>query len=282
MADGSDFGTTPPPPPPPPEQPADQLPSRSLGEILSAAFDIYRNKAADLILIVAIVVVPLSVIGWLLSHFAFAAPTKTVVIAGHNVKVIEGRSFGIFILAALVAAAISVITTAILQAAILRAAAQATINDPVDVEASYRWGLRRFGSVLLVSIMVGIVVAIGFILLIIPGIILLVFFSISIPSVVVESRRGREAMRRSWNLVKGHFWHVLGVIVVTAIITGIIQSVLRAIAGHTAILELILGTAGQVLVAPFSALVTVLLYLDMRARSEGITASGLRSELAAP
>jgi hypothetical protein len=60
------------------------------------------------------------------------------------------------------------------QAAIVRAAAQATIDDRVDFAASYRWGLRRFASVLLVALMEVVIVAIGFVLLVIPGIILLV------------------------------------------------------------------------------------------------------------
>jgi hypothetical protein len=285
MLDDSNFGPTtpPPPPPPPPDVPGrgEQLPARSLGEILGAAFDVYRQNAPQLLLVVAIIVVPLSVLGFVFSHYAFAPDTTTVTIGGQTHDVVGTRSFGILILAVLVAVAIGVIIAAVLQAAILRAVAQATIGDPVDVEASYRWGLRRFGSVLLVSVLVGIVVAVGFIALIIPGIILLVLFSVSVPACVVENRRGTDAMRRSWSLAKDHFWHVLGVIVVTALLVGVVTGVLGAIAGSSALLGLILGTIGQVLVAPFSALVTVLLYLDLRARTERITASVLRAELAA-
>jgi hypothetical protein len=273
----NDSGFDAPPPPPPPGEPGggDTLPARGLGDILTAAFDIYKRNAAQLLLIVAIIVVPLSVLGFLISHFALSAE-KTVTTAGQSV---ESRSFFIFLMAALVAAAISIIIAAILQAAMMRAAAQATVGDPVDVGESYRWGLRRFGSVLLVSILVGVLVAIGFILLIIPGIILLVFFAVSIPAVVVEGRRGTDAMRRSWNLVRRHFWHVLGVIVVAFIITGLVSGLLGAIGGSNSVLQLIFRTIGQIIVAPFSALVTVLLYLDLRARSESLTASTLRQEL---
>src|SRR5207249_9684911 len=135
------------------------------------------------------------------------------------------------------------------------------------------------GSVLLVAVLVGIVAAVGFILLVIPGIILLVFLSVSIPALIVENARGRLAMRRSWNLVKGHFWHVLGVIVVTFLITGVISSVLSAIGGSNRVASTILSTVAQIIVAPFSALVTVLLYLDLRARTENLTAQEIRSEL---
>jgi uncharacterized membrane protein len=182
--------------------------------------------------------------------------------------------------ALLIAAAIGVITWAILQAAMLRGAAQATIGDPVDVEASYRWGLRRFGSVLLLAILVGIVVVLGFILLIIPGIIFLVFLSVSEPALIVENRRGTEAMSRSWNLVRGHFWHALVVILVAAIITGVVQGILTAIGGDNWFVRWIFTAIAQIITAPFTALVTVLLYLDLRARKEALTADRLRIELA--
>src|SRR5881409_1741575 len=208
-------GPTPPPPPPPPGTPPGPggFRPRTLGEILSEAFRIYRENAAKLMVIVAVVVVPLSFIGALLGHFVGEPTLHRVKILGQPATIEYSRSFGVTILALLIAAAIAVIIWAILQAAILRGAAQATIGDPVDVEASYRWGLSRFGSVLLV----------GFILLIIPGIIFLVFLSVSEPALIVENRRGTEALKRSWNLVRGHFWHALVVILIAAILTGIVQ-----------------------------------------------------------
>ncbi len=184
------------------------------------------------------------------------------------------------ILVILIGAAIGVIIWAILQAAMLRGAAQATIGDPVDVEASYRWGLNRFGSVLLVAFLVGIVVGVGFILLVIPGIIFLVFLSVSEPALIVENRRGTDAMSRSWNLVRGHFWHALVVILVAAIITGIVQGILTAIGGDNWFVRWIFTAIAQIITAPFTALVTVLLYLDLRARKEALTAERLRTELA--
>lgn len=260
-------GPIPPPPPPPPGTPPGPggFRPRTLGEILSEAFRIYRENAAQLIVIVAVVVIPLSLISAVVVRL-FGDP--------------RDRSFGVSIAALLIAAAIGVIIWAILQAAMLRGAAQATIGDPVDVEASYRWGLARFGSVLLVAILVGIVVGVGFLLLIIPGFIFLVFLSVSEPALIVENRRGTEAMSRSWNLVRGHFWHALVVILVAAIITGVIQGILSAIGGDNWFVAWIFTAIAQIITAPFTALVTVLLYLDLRARTEALTADRLRTELA--
>lgn len=275
-------GPTPPPPPPPPGTPRGpgSLRPRSLGEILSAAFDVYKANATNLLLIVAVVVVPLSFISALATHAIGTPKTHTVEILGKPETIAYSRSFAAVVTAAIIAAAIAVIISAILQAAILRGATQATIGDPVDVQASYRWGLRRFGSVLLVAFLVGITVAIGFILLVIPGIIFLVFFSVSVPAMVVENRRGTKAMGRSWNLVSGHFWHALGVILVAAIISAIVAGIIGSIGGSNWFLRWIFGAIGQIITAPFTALVSVLLYLDLRARKESLTTDTLRAELA--
>jgi hypothetical protein len=229
---------------------------------------------------VAVVVVPLSFISALFTGVVFAGTKHTVVVIDRQV-VVTDRSFGLFVAGALVTAIISVIISAALQAAILRAAAQATIGDPVDPEESYRFGFKRLGSVILVSLLVGLAIAGGFILLIIPGIIFLVMLSVSIPVLIVENRRGTEAMGRSWNLVKGHFWHAFGVILVAAIIAGVISSIISAIGGDAWFMQWIFSSIGAILTAPFTALVSVLLYLDLRARSEALTADTLRAELAA-
>jgi hypothetical protein len=253
------------------------IPPKTLGEILSAAFNIYKANASKLLLIVAIVVVPLSFMSALFSGVVFAG-TKHTTLTGSE---IVDRSFGLFVAGALVTGLISIIITFALQAAILRAAAQATIGDPVDPEESYRFGFKRLGSVFLVSLLVGLAVVGGFILLIIPGIIFLVLFSVSVPVLIVENRRGRAAMSRSWNLAKGHFWHALGVILVAAIITGVISGIIAGIGGSAWFVRWIFTAIAQILTAPFSALVSVLLYLDLRARSEALSADTLRAELAA-
>jgi glycerophosphoryl diester phosphodiesterase family protein len=275
-------GFTAPPPPPPPPPPGGEggaggsLPARGLGDILSAAWQIYTKNAASLLLIVAVVVVPLSFIGALVSGVVFNEDetVRAGVVSGNRSAVV-----GLFV--GLILALIGLVIVFVLQAAILRGAAQATIGDPVDVEASYRWGLRRFPSVLLLAILVGITVLVGFILLIIPGLIFIVMFSVAIPVLVIENRKGTEAMSRSWNLVKGHFWHVVLVLIVTALITGLVSGIVGAIGGHNWFIAWIFDAVAQIITAPFTALVSVLLYLDLRARSEALTAEQLRAELAA-
>ena len=151
MDDSGGF-TTPPPPPPPPGGEGGAggpgLPPRGIGEILSTAFEIYKANAANLLMIVAIVVVPLTFISAFLSGVVFAPETETEVVLGQQIEVTT-QSAGAALLVAAIAAVIGVIISAVLQAAIMRGAAQGSIGDQVDIDASYKWGFARFGSVLL-------------------------------------------------------------------------------------------------------------------------------------
>ncbi len=272
-------GFAPPPPPPPSAGGGGNIPQRGLGDILSTAFEVYKANAAKLIVIVAIVVVPLSFISHFLTGYVFKPTVQTTTFAGQTVTTASTRSFGTFVFASLIAAAIAVIISAVLQAALTRGAALASVGDPVDTEASYQYGFKKFGSVLWISILVGLVVGIGFILLIIPGIIFLTMLAVTIPALIVEDQRGTAAMGRSWNLVKGHFWHVLGTIVVAALITGVVGAILGLLGGSNWFLQWIFGSIAQIITAPFAALVTVLLYVDLRVRNEQLTGERLRSEL---
>jgi hypothetical protein len=284
--DNSGGFTTPPPPPPPPGGEGGAggpgLPPRGIGEILSTAFEIYKANAQSLLMIVAIVVVPLTFISAFIGGVIFAPETETVLIFGESVETVSARTATAALVVALVGVVIGVIINAVLQAALMRGAAQGSIGDPVDIDASYKWGFARFGSVLLISILVGLAVLGGFILLIIPGIIFLVMFAVAIPALVVENLRGTDAMSRSWNLVKGNFWHALGLIIVAGIITAVVGGIVGAIGGAISdswFVAWIFQAIAQIITAPFAAIVSVLLYLDLRARREALTADGLRGEL---
>ena len=268
-----------PPPPAVSGGPSGGLPAKTLGQILSQAWDIYRANAAKLLTIVAIVVVPLSLISAIITGVIFE---PEVVRTGQVVLTTEqlGRSFIGYLFVGAIGGLISVLIAAVLQAATARAAALAAIGDRVDVQTSYRYGFRRLGSVILISLLVGVIVFVGFLLLFVPGVIFLVFLSVAIPALIVEDRRGTDALGRSWNLVQGDWWHAFGVVIVAAILVGIVSSIIGSIGGNEWVIRWIFTAIAQILTAPYAALVSILLYIDLRARKEALTAGTLRQELA--
>lgn len=88
---------------------------------------------------------------------------------------------------------------------------------------------RPFWAMLGLSILTGLGTAIGFVLLIVPGVILLVRWSLCVPVLIGEETGVFEAMARSWQETKGRFWPIFGVFVtiyVVALLAGAVFAVL--------------------------------------------------------
>jgi glycerophosphoryl diester phosphodiesterase family protein len=192
--------------------------------------------------------------------------------------------------AALIALAISGITLFVVQplvtGGLTRAVASFHLGRTPSAGDILDGALPVLGPVLLVMILYALVVIGGFFLLVIPGIFFAIKFQFAVPTVVLEKERGTYAMGRSWRLTDGNFWRVLGIILLTAIMVAIVAVIITL---PTVLSTLNMGTSGwviravggsvaAVLTTPFSQLVTVLLYLDLRARKEGLTLDRLHSE----
>jgi len=88
-----------------------------------------------------------------------------------------------------------------------------------NLSECYRWGFRKWGVTLGCNILVGIYSGIGFVLLIIPGIFLLVLYSLVNPIIVIEDLGALDAMKRSDQLTRGYRWRIFGTLFVFGLIT---------------------------------------------------------------
>ena len=119
----------------------------------------------------------------------------------------------------------------------------------------------------LAGLLAGILIAIGFVLLVVPGLILLTIFAVVAPVVVIERRSPVDALKRSRELVRGNGWRVFGVIVVAFLIQAIVGQILAAIIRSIddgvvgASLSTLLSSA---LVGPIAAIAAALLYFALR------------------
>jgi hypothetical protein len=122
------------------------------------------------------------------------------------------------------------------------------------------------------------------------------FWAVAAPALLLENLGVIAALRRSYRLVRGSFWRVLGIGLLTAVIAYIIRqlfSIPFAIVGGLAgalqggesflalLIQLLITAVGTVLAGavlyPFSAGVAALLYLDLRMRREGLDVELMRS-----
>src|SRR5206468_3574713 len=73
-----------------------------------------------------------------------------------------------------------------------------------------------------VSVIVEVLVAFGLVLLIVPGILLTVRWALVAPIASFERAWPRRAMRRSRDLVRGHFWLIMATAVAMIVAVGMI------------------------------------------------------------
>ncbi|WP_148286727.1 hypothetical protein [Halarchaeum acidiphilum] len=83
-----------------------------------------------------------------------------------------------------------------------------------------------FGWWIVASIVVGILVTIGFVLLVIPGIYLALGLAFVPIYVVVEDETAFTAMQSSWDLATGHRWRLLVALLVPAVVYGVIAGII--------------------------------------------------------
>jgi hypothetical protein len=124
------------------------------------------------------------------------------------------------------------------------------------------------GQLILVGVVVAVGIMAGFILLILPGLILITVWSVAAPVVVLEHPGGFAALRRSRVLVRGNGWRVFAVILALVVLVGAAGNLIDAAAesagtGAGIVARVVVG----VLSAPLSALAAAVLYFDLRARS---------------
>lgn len=114
------------------------------------------------------------------------------------------------------------------------------------------------------------------------------WFSLASPMVVLEKLGPIAALQRSFRLQKEGYWRLLGILLFTSLITGVVASLIAVpfgfgsglvtgvdgmdnLAGTTvlgAALAVVGAAIGQIIVMPFSAATTTLVYVDQRMRRE--------------
>jgi hypothetical protein len=172
---------------------------------------------------------------------------------------------------------VSVVAAFLVQAALVKA-----VQDVRDGRVDLNLGetvsavLPFLGTVIIASILAGIGIAIGFALIIVPGLILLTFWSLIVPSIVIGGEGVFGSFRESWRTVRGYAWHVFGtyvlvflILIVFDIVIGLILLFLPLVA-RNAISSIVSGT----LVAPFLALVVTLIYYRLTAAHEAKGGAG--------
>jgi hypothetical protein len=255
----------------------------NLGETLDASIKIVRSRWRTLALVMVVVALPIQ----LLDMLVITSTTDTYDVSGGGFTTdtsASGTTYtdeSAYIGGQLVIQLLSLVGYVLGTVACYRVIAHAYLGEEATVGDSLRFAARRAGATLWLSLLLVLGLIGAFIALILPGIWLLVAWSVAFPVMLVEGTGGFKALGRSLALVKGRWWATFGRLVVAYILVSVVTLVVTAVAiglavsvvDKTSFGALVLQQAANFMVSlvttPFIAAVTTLVYFDLRVRKEG-------------
>lgn len=203
---------------------------------------------------------------------------------------IAANDIGLVATASLAGALISMIMSFILQGSITRASIDDLSGVGARAGAAIGDGLRFFFPLLLVGILAGIGILVGFVLLIVPGLILMVRWAVTAPVVVVEDVGPTMSFGRSADLSRGHRWAIFGLLLLYLVFSYAVQIIFGMIIGAigvaavspelatfdtTGLVVAVTSAALGALVSLVSTVGVAALYFELRRVKEGVNVSDL-------
>lgn len=139
----------------------------------------------------------------------------------------------------------------------------------------------RLNTLALAGMLAALGITVGVIAFVVPGLVLLTWWSLIVPVIMLEQSGVAEAFRRSRQLVSGYGWNVLGVLLLTILVligvSIVISTLLSPLADN--IQSLVASIVSSSLTAPFAALAWTLVYYELRARKEPEGSPALSADL---
>ena len=184
---------------------------------------------------------------------------------------------------------------------LLGAAQAATVFAVSDLylgrTPSLRESYRRVGGkalrVISILIIVGLMVGFGFLLLIVPGIILLCRTALAVPASMLEDSKSIRSIERSMNLTKGFSGQIFIIFLMVWVLSWVVGIIFDGPFGYFAAaqhvtsfgiltLQYLSSFIAQVLIGPIGTIAFSLMYYNLRVRKEAFDIQHLMASLGTP
>lgn len=187
---------------------------KTLGEIFSKALEIYREN--PIMIVPSLVPIAALILGLVL----FAGFVGVAAILGGG---------GLLAFSALGGLLLFVIILIVLffmaEGVTIEMIREASAGNKADLNLAWEASKGKMEPLILSSILAGIITVVGYILLIIPGIILSVVFYFVAQAVMIDGKSGMEALKTSYNFVKENVSDAVIIIIVSVVISVVLPTI---------------------------------------------------------
>lgn len=161
-----------------------------LKKLLMDSWSFFKNHAVAISMITLPIVIPIDVLTALYQYF----------LANEELKLSEQ----------LIPMFIAMLVYPIYAAGIVFYIASVISDEIIDTKTSWKLGTKFWWPYVTMSFFVGLVVMLGFVLLVIPGIIFAVRYAFSEFELLLNKSNPLDSMKNSWDATKDYMWLILG------------------------------------------------------------------------
>ena len=248
-----------------------ELRAMSIGAILDRALRILLRSFGLLLAISLVFAVPLAIL-----YLYLAATMGT---SGERTEIEDMQRN---LLATLIGVPLQFTGLALVQGALMQAVSDIYLGTPAAFGRSFRLAFSRFLPIIGGLIVTSMVIGGGTLLCIVPGLIFLAAFFATIPIIVLEKKGPIDAMARSWKLTEGNRRRIFAGVFFAQMVAGLIGGTASGICGALNVDPLLTHAAtqtAQAILQPYTAIVIILLYYDVRVRREAFDLQILAREI---
>jgi len=235
------------------------LQEHNAGSIIRCTSQIYKRNFLKIVIIYALPAIP--------AHLIFF-------------KVMEGGNTFWIISSYLALIAVGLFA----MGSITVAVSDICVGNPAAVIRSYkRLSGSLAGRLFVANLLQSLLIGIGSILLIVPGILMFIWYMFVPIIIVLENSSLKEAFRRSKALGKGFYWRNLGILMIfygVLIAFFMVVSIVVTLTGFASIqAPVALTFFVTIIILPILFVTIILIYYDMRVRKEGYDSYRLSEDL---
>jgi len=252
-----------------------------VGEILDGAFKLYRANFKPIALVALILSAPLQII-------------TSIAVRGQNggtglIAIFNDPSLGSSVdsnpfqslganLTLVLTTFVGFLVGPLIAGAVAKAVATSYLGGEISTGEALRASLRCWWPLLAGSILVHLVEGVSLLGCCIGLLFVMPLWMVVSPAIVVEGLGPVQGMKRSFQLCTTRYWPVLGIALLSGLITqtlggmvGGVPAIAAGLIGYRWGFPLLAlgGVATAVFVGPISAIVATLVYFDLRIRREG-------------
>ncbi len=240
----------------------------NLGEVLGQTFNLYFSRFFLFYIPFLVAGFFTGAWGWIVG-LTFRAPALPDPTAPPDVLLSYLFSlFGFMVVTFFLVVLVSWIVETIVGGMAVKVASDILESRSIDLSEAFDFTVGRLLSLLGAGIITGILIVIGLICLIVPGIILAIMFSLVVPAIVIERAGALESLSRSRRLVGGRWLKTFGLLLVIYLIVFVAGLIFGGISSVFGPADWIVSSALGALVSPLLPIAVTLYYYSMVARKQ--------------